>query len=247
MLLTTNNRTFVTQNKSLQTLWKPNGMLVWLDSSLKFIELDSFGNVSTWFDKSGNKSNFIQTNGNNRPSYNIKTINGNNSLHFNNKLLNSFTNINLNLYTIFTVFRSSITGYLYYYSDNANTETGFYLSTGVDTLFTSVNNLSNSTFKTYNSWATDNTWRICCHTYNGTHNTHNLYVNDSIAPLTTYLGNNSNPGNLNSNKKLNIGSRSNLIGGMTGELVELIMYDKYLSTEEISQINTYLNNKYKIY
>jgi len=248
MILNQNNKIFVAGQRLLVREWNPSnvdGLKIWLDGSEKFVVLNN-SVVECWYDRSGNLNDFRQTTGILRPSYNQGTFS---SLYFENNVLSSVNTININTFTMFVVYKSTTpTGYIYNYGNDSTTESGFFMSTGNNSIGTTVSGLTSATIKKYGSnWGVDNSWRICCQTYDGTHLNHQLYINNNSVTMSTYLGYGNNPGILNCNKSLNVGGLYSGTSGLKGNIAEIMCYNKVLSLEEINSINGYLNSKFSIY
>jgi hypothetical protein len=237
-----NNKVFSRNNKIFKTIWKPNkinGIEFWGDSNIKNIRLND-GLVYDWIDISGKMNNATQDFTAYLPTIVENVINDYSSLYFqDNKYLK--LPLYLNQFTIFTVIKSNDNGVVYSFGNNA---TGFYLS-GEDKAI-STNKIGYSIKKNSNNWLSGN-WKILTHQYNGTHSSHKLYVNNSNINLGTYMGYDFDPGLLSYNSVLNIGSKSDGINGVNAYIAEYIVYNNYLSYDEISMVNNYLNNKYLIY
>lgn len=237
-----NNKVLVWNNKILKTAWKPNrinGIEFWSDSNIKNIRLHD-GLVHGWIDISGKMNNAVQDFTAYFPTFLENVINSYSSLYFQD---NKYLKIPLYLeqFTIFTVIKSNDNGVVYEFGDNT---TGFYLSGEDKTI--STNKVGYSIKKNSNNWLSGN-WKILTHQYNGTHSSHKLYINNSNINLGTYMGYDFDPGLLSYNSVLNIGSKSDGINGVNAYIAEYIVYNNYLSYDEISMVNNYLNNKYLIY
>ena len=244
MILNRNNKIFTTQNRVLSTPWKPSeigNLSFWLDSSFKFLTLNN-NNVINWMDKSGNLFNFSQNNITIAPTY---TQNG---IYFNGNSVISSNLLYSGIFTIFTVFKSNNNGYVYHYSNNANSETGFFMNTSSNSIAVTNGGLINASIKSAGSnWSSDNNLRIVCQSYNGYHTGHTLYINNLEYPSSTYLSYNQSPGILNVNKSFNLGGLYSGNSGINGYVLEILYFNSVLSVDDINKVNDYLNSKYSIY
>ena len=120
-----------------------SGLTLWLESSKKNIKLDINNKIIQWNDISGNMNHATQTNDSYKPLYETGILNGYNSIRFNsNKYLSSL--LTLNYFTIFTIYKSSNSQYVYEYGNDTNNSTGFYLSGDLNTI--SVNKSGNKSY-----------------------------------------------------------------------------------------------------
>ncbi len=245
-----------------------DGAIFWSDGERKNITSTTDG-ISVWKDNSGHMNNAIQNSFTNRPYYVENIINGQPALYFQTTKNLMIPNLNINNYTIFTVIKSNNNGLVYKFgTGTTSNETEFYLTGGL--LYTirtnkyvyvapqvggpsrpggglPPNGVSTNKNNTNNWISSDSSWKILTHQYNGTHLSHNLFINGTYIYLTTALWSGNNPGLLNSTNNLYLGS--NYVGGdgMDGYIAEYIIYDSYLSNDDITNVNNYLNSKYQIY
>jgi len=241
-------RFFSANNKMLITPWNPGripGLIFWGDANLKNI-ISSNNNVDKWLDSSGNLNNGVQTSSSKKPIFINNIINGYPALYFQNTKSLTIP-LTLNYYTIFSVVKCNDNDTLYEFG-NTNSNTGFYLNGGSNSIATSKNTgLPNSTIRTYsNNWLAGG-WKILVHRYGGTNSTHNLYINGYPVTLTTYSGNAANPGALNLSSNLTLGSMTNNTTGIDGYVSEYLVFNSSLSNTNVSSVTNYLNSKFRIY
>lgn len=241
-------RFFTANNKMFITPWKPNklpGLVFWGDANSKNI-VSSDNIVDKWLDISGHLNNGIQTSNSKKPIFINNIINGYPALYFQNTKSLTIP-LTLNYYTIFSVVKCNDNDTLYEFGDT-NSNTGFYLNGGSNSIATSKNTgISNSSIKTVsNNWLAGG-WKIIVHRYNGTHSTHTLFVNGFTVSLTTYSGNADNTGSLNKTSNLTLGSMTNNSTGIDGYFAEYLVFNSYLQISNISTVTNYLNSKYIIY
>lgn len=228
-------------NTILKTDWKPNNIpnIVFHGDSNSRNIISNNNFISSWLDSSGKMTNCIQTNNSKKPEYINNIINGFPVIHFNNTMLE--IPLTLNKFTIFSVVKCFDNDTLYEFGDSS---TGFYLNGKNNSI--SVNNGLTSIKKYNNSWLTSD-WKILCHQYNGTHYSHNLYINGTFVNLLDYYSNINNPGLLNKTSTLKLGSKIDESYAINAYMSEYIVYNDYLSYDNIIKVTNYLNNKYLIY
>lgn len=247
-MFSSNNNLYSYNDNMFRTNYKITSIddiILWLEPSKKNITLSN-NKISSWKDISGNMNNTIQTDNSYMPKYQQNSLNGYPSILFDN---DKFLKVNLNIdyFTIFTVFRSIDNNYLYEYGEDTTSETGFFLNGDNNPTIGVSKNGTTSTQKTYlDNWGIGD-WRIVTHYYNGTHATHRIKINGSNVILNDYFSYNKNPGILSENKTLYIGSKANGIYGMNGNIAEYIIYNRLLNDNEMNNVTNYLNNKYSIY
>lgn len=203
--------------------------------------------IFTWKDNSGKLNDAVQTNVFNNPHCVDNFINGYPSLYFQNDKFLKIP-LTINYFTIFTVIKSNSNNIVYEFGDDTNNETGFYLNGDNNSIGVSNSGLSNlaSIKDNGDDWLLDNQWKIITHQYNGTHISHRLFINSIYQSLTNYIIYNNNPGEITSKKILNLGAKSDGTNGTNSYIAEFIVYNKYLTIEEISKVNNYLSIKYNI-
>lgn len=249
-ILNNNEKIFSINNKILSTSWKPSsidGLIFWGDSSPINI-ISSNNRISTWLDSSGKLNNGIQLNSTKKPHYIKNIINGYSAIFFEN-IHNISIPLTLNKFTIFTVMKSFNNNNVYEFGLSTDTSTGFYLNGSTKAIAVSVSGLSSCSIKEQPlNWInTGSTWKIIIHQYDGTHESHKLYINSNLCFSPTYLNYNKNPGLLNKSSNLYLGSKGDDTYGLNGYITEYLIYDTYLSYNDILTVNNYLNNKFSIY
>ena len=204
-------------NTILKTDWKPNNIpnIVFHGDSNSRNIISNNNFISSWLDSSGKMTNCIQTNNSKKPEYINNIINGFPVIHFNNTMLE--IPLTLNKFTIFSVVKCF---------DN-------------DTLYNDVS-IPYLMKKYNNSWLTSD-WKILCHQYNGTHYSHNLYINGTFVNLLDYYSNINNPGLLNKTSTLKLGSKIDESYAINAYMSEYIVYNDYLSYDNIIKVTNYLN------
>jgi len=229
--------------------WKPseiNGILFWGDSTEKNIRKED-NKINLWLDKSGRINNGYQNITSQKPIFKKNVINGFNALYF-DLAHNIKIDLTLDYFTVISVIKINNDGVLYELGDGVETETGFKLEgSSSSSINTTLNGDTSTRKNTDNStWLSDgSTYKIITHQYNGTHLSHNLYINNSYISMTTY--DDSNPGALSAtNKILTYGSDSESDNGISGYIFEVLIYDRNLNVSERTKINDYLKNKYSI-
>lgn len=244
-----NNNIFHYNNKVLESTWKPSrisSMIFWSDSSNRNVSHTN-GLVHKWLDNSGKLNHAFQTTNTRKPLIVNNVKNGYPALYFQSS---QFLNIplHINYYTTFTVVNASNNNYIYEFSTDASTNTGFYLNGSTNAIKTTFSGttLLTSSKNFMNNWLTmGNPWKIIVHQYDGTHVNHRLIINKSIVLLTNVSTN--NPGNLNKSDILYFGSKHNGSYGLYGYVLDFMIFNEYLDITTIYKISDWLNNKYNIF
>ena len=206
---------------------------MWLDATTT-----SLGAISSWADKSGSGNSPVQATGANQPVNTANQINGLPALVFDGA--NDYLTIaalaggNLTTSTMFFLAKRAVSGV---------GSAGVYLADGVD----STNRqaiLSNNVAQLLWSYAggavntttvADNLVHVHCCTFAG--NSSSAYYLDNTNIGTSDIGSNQLAG-------LTIGARYNNVQTFNGAIGEVIIYNRALSTTEISSLYKYFKNKW---
>ena len=244
-----NNLMFSSNNNIFKTIWYPNNydsLIFWSNANKKNV-VTTNDTISVWLDNSGNLNNASQSLQTRQPVHVENIINGFPALYFqNNKVLK--TELELNNFTIMSVVKASNNDIVYEYGNSTEDYTGFYLYGSTPTIAVSNSGYTNlASVKSYsNNWlSSGNTWKIITHSYNGTSNTHKMYINNIYVSMSTVYGN--NPGNLNIKQFLNIGAKSNSTIGINGYIAEFLVFNENIDNDKFKKILKYLNDKYQIF
>jgi hypothetical protein len=242
-----------------------SGILTWLDGS----DVDADGNpannpsnnanIPTWKDKSGNANNATQLSGQGVGLYNSSGINGNPSIYFNENsgAVYEFTGIDIR-----AISNPDITVICLYKATHASREVGlwgndngnwdrfmyvrfFSSTTGIisrgtiesppyiDITGSGIIDQVNLLTGVYNGDLTSNVNA-------GPQNGSAYYLNGALISNFT---DNTNATNAQTNLRLGFDGNN---GGFIGDVAEFIVYNRVLSSCELSAINAYLANKYQI-
>ena len=229
-------------NKSFSTgdLVIKNGLLLWLDSADDSVfSYSSITNVSQWRDKSGNNNHVNQSNSTYQPARSTNTF-SKKTVEFSLDYLNTSSNI-LKAYTSYTKIvvakQTSIAtqGNIIGRSTGADTTMWYNASNNIK-LYHNGNTILTSSIAT-----TINTWNILSGTFDANALTANIYVNGSsggsaTSPTVTQLTTDSD---------VQIGAFGNG-NNFTGEIAEILIYNRVLSSTELKQVHTYLGQKWGI-
>lgn len=214
--------------------------LLWVDARVGVIE--SGGLVSSWEDQSGNGNNLTQVDGFSQPTYTLvnSDFNGMPTVDFNgssNYLKNDLLSSSIIDSTFIVVYRvNSIpeNGSTLISTEGTNNKRLFY---GVSSLANGV--IRNST-GSRNIPTPISTTYIVTYQFDGT--TLRYKVNNNS---TAVISNFSSPSNTS---KLSIGYSLGLSGRwLNCDIAELLVFPTVLSTQEIDDTTTYLNNIYTVY
>ena len=211
---------------------------LWLDANDYSTITESSNKVSQWDDKSGQGNNVTQGTGSAQPTTNTTTQNGKNTLSFdggdefdwNASFVNAFDGDS----TLFIVSKRTTDAVSQtLMSSTSNKMISFYGNAG-QVLFRSNNSANDSVANTGN---TTTSFSVIMNKRSGT--TQAVAVNS--AAETTNTGGSDLTGIT--------GGRIGSTGGasyLTGEIAEIIQYNRALSATEITQVESYLTNKWGI-
>lgn len=247
---------------SILNSWKAtpnsiNNLMVWYDASYSQGSLDSSNlpisandtKVATFVDRSGLGRNSAQSNTQKQPTWKngASGINGLPAYYFSNSGMVTATSLSLGVFTIFSIFKLTGSGIIYEHGPAAWQGGGCYLH-GTIGASIDVNRSSAPSEKDYTSnWALGNVTKLACHRFNGTHATHTLKINGSDVSLTTFSSASNNPGTSLYTNTFNIGSRNGVASlPITGLLGEFLIYNRYLSDDEVVFVEKYLKSKWGI-
>ncbi len=220
-----------------------NGLAFWLDASDADSITDSAGAVSQWNDKSGGGNHAIQATGANQPITNSTTLNSLNVVDFDGS--NDFLDSNFQFsitqdYTVFAIgvntgtanFRGMFTQWdpgvnvIYIGTTNANLYyAGFHtgsLSSGVSTQSSTVAVINRLEY------------------HNGDSPNNYYYINNSL--VGSGDGNPDDPGSAT----VKIGRFNSGSYFWQGPIAEILVYSRILNASEITQVETYLGDRWGI-
>ncbi|HUU84390.1 MAG TPA: LamG-like jellyroll fold domain-containing protein [Phycisphaerae bacterium] len=155
-------------------------------------------------------------------------------------------NVGLGTFTYFTAFRglNDSSSYLIYERGiNSNSYDGEYLATTTGATL-NVRRTTRTAKEYVADWGRDGQFKLAEHSFDGTHAGHLLYVDGVLATLGPSGAYINDPGTAPTTADLYVGNRYNTAFGLTGDLAELIVYDRVLTTEERNQVGGYLETKY---
>lgn len=217
--------------------------ILWLDAD-DDAKTISGGRISQWRDKSGLNNHFNQVNGVNQPYHNVNYVNGLNAVQFLNSENNALDCIFPSLYsqpnTIITVWNldanSTQTSPIVY--DRVDIYVNF---SARNILYWSSNNISILGNTNVVAYAKTRPFSLICTTVE--HNGANTKVFENTVLKNTV---NAGTGGLSSLRLGN--SEVNLVaaGRLSGNIMEQIIYNRVLTTDEFLQIQGYLSSKYGI-
>ncbi|MFQ3599635.1 MAG: LamG-like jellyroll fold domain-containing protein, partial [Chloroherpetonaceae bacterium] len=185
----------------------------------------------------------VQSNVNNRPRYITNAINGRPALEFDGNDLLVTSNLAIGQYTVFSVFKSSSlsTALIYEHGIDANSNDGFYLTnTTNNTVRTRRDNFSTGEYVA--NWASDNAFKVVTHQWRAGAPQHVLRANGVELPLTTA----GLAANTSATQRLHIGARANASLGLNGQIAELIIYNRELTSPQRDSVEEYLFQRYNI-
>ena len=211
------------------------GLQLWLDANDRSTITESGDKVSRWDDKSGNGNDVTQGTGANQPTTQSDAQNGKNVLVFDgtNHFMSSVFDASLDIRNDFTIIYVAKTddttmtrrilatdGYATGVASSARTQ---YTALGVQD-YSSANDYWNTSSHIINTMTMD------------TSNDAIFYKNNAVFSSPT----GANPANATTTG-IFIGSRDTGVQKWDGEIAEIIIYDRVLSTAERTVLNRYLS------
>lgn len=206
------------------------GLAWWLKANDAATITDTAGAVTLWSDKSGNGRNVSQTNAGREPTTGVAAINGNNVLRFApldymERIINPVLTAP---YTTFVVFRlTSTTASFQYLIDSRG-------PAAAQSILTTISNTSlragAGTFPTISTGLSTGTTYIADWVLNGASS--EAAVN-GVSSGTVNMGSGSRTG-------LAIGATRTGDGSLDGDIAEIIVYNRALSSGERLSIRQYL-------
>ena len=223
-----------------------SNLVLWLKANAG-LTVDGSNRVTSWADQSGYGNTGTGSSNDGRKPVANTTQNSHQSLSWTNDGVTVSDDASLNLsgaFTVFVVFNATNVGQtdaLYYKRSGGSTENGLFFR---DSRL-NFENGSSSRYRANSGEFLSATWYIVTFTYDGTGTSSSdyaIYKNGSAVTLsssTRSLGPN--------NDNLGIGSRASDAGNrFSGQLPEIIMYNRQLNTVERTLVENYLGNKYNI-
>lgn len=243
------------QNKPIPNV----GLKLWLraDSGLVL----NGASVSQWTDISGNNLNAVQDSANKRPNVVSDAINGKPAVHFdgsNDLLYTQALNLeNTNKVSAFMVSKATGEAVILEASRNLNTSaTGFYVIENYDYGQQGISAaLKGNTAGPYNNYLTifrsTNTYSIPKIWFTAFDKSQASYLNQikmrvNGVDLVNTNGYGAAHTNNFSNDSLFIGGRGAGGSNLDGDIAEVIVYNRLLTTAERTQVENYLNQRYNV-
>lgn len=224
-----------------------NNLQLWLDAADASTIMSSGGAVSVWADKSGQGNNATQDTGTRQPTTGAATQNGKNVLGFDGGdvliLPSPILAIATSNNTIFAVANTSVNNttqriVLIRTASASEVVSLFYSSAGTTTIGYQANptggalTLTGVTKSSHNILRGRRSGTTRAITFNGNAETTDTSAANLVTPTAAYIGNN----------------QANPAGGqpLTGQIAEIIIYNRSLSTAEIAIVEAYLAAKWGI-
>ena len=213
---------------------------LWLDATDYLFTNSNGDQISTWTDKSGNGNNFSQGSSSLQPkfyNYTFPTIRFDGSNDY--MLRGSMTGSNSNTQTRIIVSQTSSTGFMFtsaYSEHNSLMETW----SGAGEFRSRVFNSSNSA-RVVNNPQTGNP-QIWAFTWDGQTSNQITGFSDNTNTGTTGTAQNTATGNWRNV----LGARTNYSSNYSGDIYEIINYNKVLNSAERNIVDNYLSTKYNI-
>jgi len=200
--------------------------------------------VDTWNDRTANARNATQATAAKKPTYKTGELNGNPALSFDGGDCLVTANFSASAASsAFVIFKASANGMVYERGTlfNVAGDSYIYTTTGDTSLF---NGAALSTLDRAANWGLGSVWRLVSHQNNGTHATHQFFIDGTAQSMTST--NSNNPGNSNYTLGVNIGSRNNATAlGLTG-VIASYAFGPFLESPARRRLQNSLGYSYKI-
>jgi prepilin-type N-terminal cleavage/methylation domain-containing protein/prepilin-type processing-associated H-X9-DG protein len=213
---------------------------------------DGNNKVSAWTDQSGNGVKATQVTAAKQPTYNATGINGNPSLTFSSASSTFLTtgavsSLNTGQFSWFLVAKATdVTVTQVLFRSNYTTGSSILWATFIQSSLWYVHSRDSSGgFKGVTNSAVNNTPAVISATWDNTSGIVNGYLNGIAG--TAASGANANPsGHQFSNIGASSDSATTPTTYFTGDIAEIVVYTRILSTSERTDVENYLRNKYKL-
>jgi hypothetical protein len=213
--------------------------------------------VSQWNDLSGNGRHFTQSTDSKRPPLVNGVLNGFPVLRFdgtsqelagNTATLNTYNNKSGG--SIFTVVRDvnpsggNTVHFVLVFTNNAGSARATITTRNSSNIFQAGSRrLDSDTFRSSDFSPSNSNWNILNGQFNWAGNQLQLFVNNSGQAINTYSSGGGNTSATNS-LSASIGNGANNF--LSGDIAEIICYDRHLNATERDSIYLYLKNKYNL-
>jgi hypothetical protein len=227
--------------------------VLWLDASK--LPLTDGNDITTWSDLSGNANNLTTTAAISPQFENTTPLNGLGYARFskadNRILITAFNDMPQSAYTVVVVYRTSATGQglISYAASDASPDE--YAIRNSDALRTYIGSgaFDQSTIATNN-----NNFRVLVNSWDNIDGILDYYIDGNETGTLYRTVNGFKIGlNLQSGGTLAIGNDQDLLNGgyetadaFTGDIAEVILYDRKLNAMQVRILNNYINSKYGI-
>lgn len=204
-------------------------------------------NLDRWWDQSGNGRHAVQPTQTAMPIWQENALAGQSGIFFDGGDVLSTPALSLSSFTIFSVFQSSSAGLVYEHSSDTNSFDGctLYTSTGSSIAVRRGSVLDGKDVSNGINWATDGVYRIVREQFDTTNASLLLFANGRARSLSA---GGSDPGGASSSlQPFYVGARSGPILGITGVLMELVIYTPALSNTDAARLERdYFGPRYGI-
>lgn len=237
--------------------WPVDGLALWLDAHDSSTLYDATtggslvaadGTIGRWVDKSGNGYAAIQSTANNRPTRKtaiqarrdvVRFDGTNDTLQISSIALNTYVTV----FVVQSSTSSATTRWWMEHGANTNSNDGFYFQ-GVDSAVWAFNRSSSIHYgpAADNSDWIGNGWTLATLTYNGTGT---IYKNATQTSNAT--GSGTARSNTSATAALNIGSRAGSSKFLNGDLGEVLIFNRVLSSVELATVHAWLNARWRLY
>jgi len=199
--------------------------------------------LTTWNDRTANARNATQATTAKKPTYKTGELNGNPGLSFDGGDGLQVASFNASiLASAHVVFKASANGIVYergtFSGDNGCSY--IYTTTGDTTLFRGT---AISAYNRAIDWGIGSTWRLVGHEANGTHTSHQFFIDGALQSMSSTVANNPTG---SYSLALNIGARNNATSlFMTGSIAALT-FGPFLESPARRRLQNSLGYSFKL-
>lgn len=229
--------------RSIQAPTDLTGCILWLDAANAHD--DGTGKCDQWNDASGAGNSAAQATPAARPSIaRSSAFAGRPVLHFSGAQGMATQAISYGPFSAFVVMRGTVGGIVYEHGSGSASGDYIYSPTGGPTLFVGRSGVQSALLQLSGNpaWGTDNVARVVSTSFAGTHPSHAFFMNE--VPYRAVSETANDPGVGTYTDIINIGARNGSSLFLTGDVAEIVLFNRALAPGERVQVEQYLGRKY---
>lgn len=223
-----------------------SGLVVWLDASqddANFNNGDAVGTATNY----GSGGNFTQSTTAKKPTFTTGALNGLAAYKFDaGDCLVSSSTIGLSTFSAFVVFRATGHGFIYEQSAASDVSDGSSLYSDFAQARVRRTQISQRGTNPAGYGGDLNQWRVMAQEYNGTHETHRLWIDGAFVFIAGTSGAGPTASTSTITDTINVGCRNNGSFFLNGYIAEFMIYTPRLSSADADRVKKYLRYKYEL-